>query len=333
MPGGLEDQPDRLLDGHEEPGHVGVGHRHRPRRWRSARASTCSSEPRLPSTLPKRTASSDRGRPAWPLDAPARRAAWSPRAPRSGRRPCRSRSARTARPRTASAASTRFSVPSDVGLHALAGVPLEERQVLVGRRVEDDLRAGTRGRSGAIRARSRMSATTTVVGVEQRLCPSSSSCSRCRFDSSWSSITSVGGVEAADLAAQLAADRAARAGDQHPLAGDQRGRGPRLTTCISSRPMSGPTCEAAHVAAGDLPLRARPGTAAGAGRAPRRPARRARCVDAGAARRGGDRDHDHLGAASRSSTSLQVVNGAQHRRGPERCVRASAGRRRGSRPG
>ena len=50
-----------------------------------------------------------------------------------------------------------------------------------------------------------------------------SSCSPCRLDSSWSSRYSAAGPKPLDLAAQFAADRAARPGDQDPPAGDQRG--------------------------------------------------------------------------------------------------------------
>ena len=49
------------------------------------------------------------------------------------------------------------------------------------------------------------------------------SCTACRADSSRSSMISSAGLEPRDLAAQLGADRAAGAGDEHPLAGEVAG--------------------------------------------------------------------------------------------------------------
>ena len=51
------------------------------------------------------------------------------------------------------------------------------------------------------------------------------SCTACRAVSSRSSITSSAGPKRCDLAAQLGADRAAGAGDQHPPAGEVAGDG------------------------------------------------------------------------------------------------------------
>ena len=193
---------------------------------------------------------------------------------------------------------------ADVGLHALAGVPLEQRQVLERGGVEDDLRAGARGRSGAIRSRSRMSATTTVVGVQQRLAP------QLELQPVQVRLVVVehdqlARAEAADLAAQLAADRAAGAGDQHPLAGDRR-RGAAADHVHLGPADQRADLQRAHVACRRSRAAARPGTAAGGGRVRRgrRPAGRARAPGRGQRR---DRDDHHVHGARGSSTSLQVV--------------------------
>ena len=79
-------------------------------------------------------------------------------------------------------------------------------------------------------------------------------------------------LEAGDLAAQLAADGAAGAGDQHPLAGDHLPRR-GLTTCISSRPMRGTMLQDRAGRCRRSRAAARRGTAAGGGRSRPTPTR------------------------------------------------------------
>ena len=109
-----------------------------------------------------------------------------------------------------------------VRLDALAGVPLEHRQVLVGGRVEDDVRARS-AKSCRIRSRSRMSAMISS-SESSRARPSSSSWSRCRFDSSWSSRYSASGPKAAIWRHSSLPIEPPAAGDEHATAGHDRPR-------------------------------------------------------------------------------------------------------------
>ena len=260
--------------------------------------------------------------------APARPAAWWRRGPRSGWRPCRWRSARTARRSCSIAGLDEVLGAEDVGLHALARVPLQQRQVLVGRRVEDDL--------GPVLAEDLVDplAGRGCRRRRRRRCPAAprpgrSRCSRCRFDSSWSSMISAAGPNRVHLAAQLAADRAAGPGDQHPLAGDRR-RGPGADTCISSRPSSSPTWSPRMSVPRDRRAR-RAARNDGRWRTQRRQPAAAR--SARRCRRGAS---DGIATTTTSApvagaTAARSSSGAQHRQpGPGRSF---AGRRRGSRSG
>ena len=124
------------------------------------------------------------------------------------------------------AASATIARAEDVVVDRLERVRLHQRHVLVRGRVEDDRRAGSARRPGRSRLRLRTSASTGTQALKPRSSTSSRSMSKSAL-SAWSTSTIRCRLGAGELAAELGADRAAGAGDEHGLALRRRRRSRR----------------------------------------------------------------------------------------------------------
>jgi hypothetical protein len=114
----------------------------------------------------------------------------------------------------------------DVGLEGLAGVPFEHREVLERGGVEDDLGLGALEDPAQALGVADV-AQGQVIGVEQGLAVDR------QLGAVQPALVAVEHhqgrrAEPADLAAQLGADRPARTGDEHSLAGELVGDGPHV---------------------------------------------------------------------------------------------------------
>ena len=176
--------------------------------------------------------------------------------------PCRSRRARSARRRTRPRPRRRCCVAEHVVAHRLERVRLHQRHVLVRGGVEDDARAGSARRPGASSSRLPDVGEHRHAGAGSRARRRARARSRRARVSAWSTRTSRVGADARDLAAELGADRAAGAGDEHGLAGEVRRRSTSRSTSTGSRPSTSSTCDRADLAgevevAGDQLVQAR----------------------------------------------------------------------------
>ena len=215
-----------LLDGHEVAGDVGVGDGDRAaagdlrRRTPSAPTRGCRARCR---SAPRRSASSAASRGVASPSA-ARRCAWSSRARSSGLAALSVEMLTKRSTPAASAASSTLRVPMTLVFTASAGYCSSSGQVLERRGVEDDLGPPRREDLRRARPRSRMSHSTTSSES------SSARPSQRQLHGVQGGLVAVehdqlGRAEPVDLAAQLGADRAAGAGDEHPLAGQVAGDG------------------------------------------------------------------------------------------------------------
>ena len=208
----------RLGNGHEEAGHVRVGDGHRAaaldllledrgRRCPGCRARCRTARPRRRARAARRPRAHDGFGHALGGAHDAR----------SGRRPCRWKSARSAGRRRPTAASTSVRVPRTLFVTASSGVRLHQRHVLVRGGVEDDGRPlGREHRAQAVGVADvgddRVARCTCGCDSRSRLAMSK------MLFSPWPTTTRSRGVGVRDLTAQFGADRSAGAGDQHDLA-------------------------------------------------------------------------------------------------------------------
>ena len=210
-------------DRHEVAGDVGVGDGDRPAGG-DLRGEGVSTEPRLPSTLPNRT---DEVRARRPRGARGGEPFGDPLGVAEHAARVGGLVGRDVDEPLDAAACGRVEHglgADDVGLDRLGRVLLEQRQVLERGGVEDDLGAAVARRPRATRGVVADVAEHDVVGVEQRPAVDR------QLHGVQRGLVAVehdqlGRAEPVDLAAQLRADRAAGAGDQHPLAGEVAGDG------------------------------------------------------------------------------------------------------------
>ena len=315
-----DDELHRLRDRHEVARHRRVGDRDRAaggdlaaedRHHRARRAE------HVAEAHARRTRVRDSARR--PPRPPTRRAPWTRPSPSRARPPCRSRRGRTRCTPVSPATRAHHARGERVVAHRLDRVALHQRRRACRRRRGRRRSGGARANTSRIRSSSLQSASTATVLSAWRSSTSSRSISN-RLSSAWSSSTSRAGPDARDLAAQLGADRAAGAGDEHA-----RGRsGSRRRARSPSAPARGrgrPRPHLAHLAH-ELRRRSAAARTRSASCAPARRARGTRVTTRARSVPGADGIAISTSSGSTSSsTCAELVRWCRAPRARGRCAR------------